>query len=103
MLIIKVFGKIGLFQSLQPGGVKNILKTTVFMWFMNHNFLPIIWGLMPRYDEVPCLLALQNKDVWITGEVTLIRLVKKFTTDFLQNAETVEVIDNDMRLRIACV
>lgn len=58
---------------------------------------------MPRYDEVPCPLALQNKDVGITGEAILIRLVKKFTTDFLQNAERVEVIDNDMRLRIACV
>jgi len=73
------------------------------MWFMNHNFLPIIWGLMPRYDEVPCLLALQNKDVGITGEAILIRSVEDFTTNVLQNAEMVEVNDNDMRLRIACV
>ena len=59
---------------------------------------------MPRYDEVPCLLALQNKDVEITGfshpDPVGGRVHKK---NFLQNAEMVEVIDNDMRLRIACV
>ena len=57
---------------------------------------------MPRYDEVPCLLALTKMSGSLASAI-LIQSVEDFTTNFLQNAEMVEVIDNDMRLRIACV
>ena len=54
---------------------------------------------MPRYDEVPCILALTK----MSGSLVKPSGIQSVEEYKLPTAEMVEVIDNDMRLRIACV